>query len=301
MKRLICLSLLIIALHLQAATTVVWEGSKAFTSWSDVLNIAGSKFSKVQADDVVLFSITANAGAQLQVSYGSNWTNFEGLSALSVTGDYRMVVSSAMVSQLRQGIHVKGQNYTLTAISIVSNDEEYATLAEDLFSWNQLLVSGASRGEKTTLTLLPYGGAGWYWPEGIDLTSYASIDVQLQQPAQEALIVQLLYDVTNVKRAQISKGSSSCRLTLSTQHKSAYSLNFMSEKAQSVALASVNLTDQQGNPVATAINALTEDDAVILTEYYNAAGIRTNGIQSGINIIRMKTKGGRTIVRKVAK
>lgn len=72
MKRLICLSLLITALHLQAATTTVWEGSKTFSLWSDVLNIAGSKFSKVQADDVVLFSITANAGAQLQVSYGSS-------------------------------------------------------------------------------------------------------------------------------------------------------------------------------------------------------------------------------------
>ena len=59
MTRLICLSLLTMALHLQAAATTVWEGTKVFSSWSDVLNIAGSKFSQVQADDVVLFSITA--------------------------------------------------------------------------------------------------------------------------------------------------------------------------------------------------------------------------------------------------
>ena len=106
MTRLICLSLLTMALHLQAATTTVWEGTKVFSSWSDVLNIAGSEFSQVQADDVVLFSITARDGAQLQVSYGTGWTNFDGLSALSVAGDYHMVVSPAMVGQLRQGIPI---------------------------------------------------------------------------------------------------------------------------------------------------------------------------------------------------
>ena len=51
MTRLICLSLLTMALHLQAATITVWEGTKVFSSWSDVLNIAGSEFCQVQADD----------------------------------------------------------------------------------------------------------------------------------------------------------------------------------------------------------------------------------------------------------
>jgi hypothetical protein len=32
MTRLICLSLLTMALHLQAATTTVWEGTKVFSS-----------------------------------------------------------------------------------------------------------------------------------------------------------------------------------------------------------------------------------------------------------------------------
>lgn len=301
MKRLICLSLLIVALHLQAATTTVWEGSKSFSSWSDVLNIAGSKFSKVQADDVVLFSITANAGAQLQVSYGNSWTNFDGLSALSITGDYRLVVTAPMVSQLRQGIHVKGLNYTLTAITILSNDQQYETLSGDLFAWDQLLTSGATRGATTTLALLPYGGAGWYWPDGTDLTSYGSIQIELQQPAQETLLVQLLFGENSVKRGQIAKGSNSCRIVLNSQHYSAYSFNVMSEKAQTISLASVNLLDRQGNAISTNIAAATEADEPMLTEYYNAAGVRLEHMQPGINIVRIKTKGGRTLVRKVVK
>lgn len=301
MTRLICLSLLTMALHLQAATTTVWEGTKVFSSWSDVLNIAGSEFSQVQADDVVIFSITARDGAQLQVSYGTGWTNFDGLSALSVAGDYHMVVSPAMVGQLRQGIHVKGQNYTLTAITILSNDQQYETLSSDLFAWDQLLTSGATRGASTTLSLLPYGGAGWYWPDGTDLTTYGSIQIVLQQPAQETLLVQLLFGDTGVKRSQISKGGSSCRIALNSQHHSAYSFNVMSEKAQTVSLASVNLTDRQGNAISTDITTATDADEPVLTEYFTPAGMRVDQLQPGINIVRIKTRGGRTIVRKITK
>ena len=53
-------------------------------------------------------SIQASSGAQLQISWGSNWVNFAGLSALGISGDYDMMVTTQNLSQLRQGIHIKG-------------------------------------------------------------------------------------------------------------------------------------------------------------------------------------------------
>ena len=74
------LTLLTVALlfpaGVRASETIVWQGTKKFTNWSDVLNIEGSKFSGAKADDVLHLSITVSAGAQLQMSWGSSWTGF---------------------------------------------------------------------------------------------------------------------------------------------------------------------------------------------------------------------------------
>jgi len=165
MKKVLLFLFLSFPVILTWGTTVsVWQGSKTFSTWSDVLNISGSNFSKVKADDVVVFCLKSNGDAKLQVSYGSAWTNFSGLEALPVVGDYSMVVTTQTSSWLKQGIHVKGTGYTLTAVNIISNDAEYSTNSADLFAWNDLITSGATRGETITLSLMPYGGAGWYWP-----------------------------------------------------------------------------------------------------------------------------------------
>lgn len=281
------------------ATTVVWEGNQVFSTWSDCINVAGSKFAKVKADDVLLFTLTAASNAQLQVSYGNSWTNFPGLEAHPVTGDYRMVVTSQTVSELKQGIHVKGVNYTLRSISIVSNDGRYTTSTEELFGWGSLLTSGATRGESSTVSLMPYGGAGWYWPETQDLSAYGRIEVTLLQPASETLIVQLLYGETGVKRLTIPKGGTSCRLVLTSQHSQAYSFSILSEKAQTVALGSVNLLDKQGRVVA--VETLPDDAKHCRTTYYDIRGIRQGGLREGLNIVVANTEGGRTITRKVVK
>lgn len=282
-----------------ATEVLLWQGSKSFGSWSDVLDISGSKFSKAKADDVLRLSITASDGAQLQLSWGSSWTCFDGLEALSVGGDYDLLLGSQDAARLRQGLHIKGVNYTLTAVSLLSNDGEYTTQSEELFAWEDVLLSGASQGQTCTIALQAYGGAGWYWPETVDMSSYGTIVVQLLQPAAETLTVQLLYGETGVKRQTIAKGGTQCKIVLNTAHKKVYSVNMISEKAQTVSIGSVELTDKQGNVVPAEVVCPEADGAQELSRaYYNAAGVRLRGPQSGINIVKSSLKGGRTIIRK---
>lgn len=292
-------ALLVLAHAAMAAETVVWQGTKVFTSWSDVVNIEGSRFSALGADDVLHLSITAASGAQVQVSWGSSWTNFDGLGALGISGDYDLVVTAQDVSRLRQGIHIKGVNFTLTAVKLRTNDGTYETLAEDLFAWQDMLTSGATQGQTCVLNLKPYGGAGWYWPEPQDLSAYGSIVVKLLQPAAEAMTLQLLYGETGVKRQTIAQGATQCKLTLTSAHKRAYSLNLISEKAQTVSIGSVNVADRQGNVVPTDIAVPCNDGRVRSVEYFNAAGVRLAHAQRGINIVIINLEGGRTVVRKV--
>ena len=298
--KMICLALLtMLFVSVSAAETVIWQGSKQIQSWSDVLNIDGSKLSDVKTDDVLRLSITASAGAQLQVSWGSSWTNFDGLNALSINGDFEMIVTSQDINRLRQGIHIKGINFTLTAVTLKTYDGKYETLSEELFAWNDMLLSGAVQGETCTVRLKPYGGAGWYWQEPKDLSNYGSIAINLLQPASETMTVQLFYNEKNVKSQTIARGETQCNIKLSTAHKKVYSVNIISEKAQIAAIGSVNLSDKQGNIVPTAISGYPADTLKILSmEYYNTAGVLLSQPQHGINIIKINYKGGRTIVRK---
>lgn len=303
MKKLKLLAwLLSISIGAAATETTVWQGTKTFASWSDVLNIDGSKLKGAKADDVLHLSITASDGAQLQISWGAGWTNFDGLGALGISGDYDMPLTAENASRLTQGIHIKGVNFTLTAVVLKTNDGEYTTESEELFAWKDMLMSGATQGQKCTMVIKPYGGAGWHWPETVDLSGYGSIVIELLQPASENLTAQLLYGEKSVKRQVIAKGAAQCKLTLTAAHRKAYSLNFISEKDQVVALGRVNLTDKQGNIVPTGISSLVTDESqVVATEYYNLAGVRHSGMQPGVNIVKSVMKGGRTVVRKVIK
>ena len=122
MRKILLTTLLFMVIAAASAAEItVWQGSKQFTGWGDVLNIEGSKLSGAKADDMLHLSITASAGAQLQVSWGSNWTNFDGLDARSISGDYDIVVTKQDVGRLSQGIHIKGVNFTLTAVTLKTN------------------------------------------------------------------------------------------------------------------------------------------------------------------------------------
>lgn len=293
---------LLLTIGARATDAIVWQGSQTFTGWSDVLNIDGSKLKEAKVDDVLHLSITTSPGAQLQLSWGNSWTCFEGLEHKSISGDYEMLLSAQDATRLRQGIHIKGVNFTLTAVTLRSNDGEYTTQSEHLFAWKDMLMSGATQGQACTIGLMPYGGAGWYWPEPIDLSSYGSIVIQLLQPAAEPLTVQLLYDDKGVKSQVIAPNATQCTLPLSSLHKNAYSLNIISEKAQTVSIGSVNLADKQGNTIPSAVGSLQEDSRkVISTHYYNAVGMRLPYPQTGINIVKTHVEEGQTLVRKVWK
>ena len=283
-----------------ASETVVWQGSKQFTNWSDLLNIDGSKLSSAKADDVLCLSITASQGAQLQMAGGNNWTNFEGLEHLDISGNYEMQLTSQDLARIKQGIHIKGVNFTLTAVSLKSNDGAYATQSADLFDWQAMKLSGATQGQTCTVGLKAYAGAGWYWPETVDLSSYGSIVVTLLQPAAETMTVQLLYGENSVKSQTITKGTTKCKVTLSSAHKQAYSLNVISEKAQTIVLGSVDLTDKQGNIISTSVvNPRTDNLRIHSVEYYDTQGIRLSKPRRGVNIIKTNYEGGVSKVEKL--
>lgn len=301
MIRLKLISLLVLIINIataKASETIIWEGTKQFSNWSDVLNIEGSKLNKAKADDVLQLSITASAGAQLQISWGSNWTNFDGLSSMSISGNYNMVITSQDLPRLRQGIHIKGVNYTLTAVTLKTNDGKYETLSEDLFAWKDMLLSGATQGQTCTVSLKAYGGAGWYWPESVNMSNYGHVIIELLQPASEDMTAQLFYNDNSVKNKTIAKGDTQCKIMLTPLQRKVNSLNIISEKAQTVAIGSVNLTDKQGNAISTAIYTPSTDKKVVSVEFYNSAGIRLNTPQPGINIIKNNLEGGRAVVRK---
>lgn len=282
----------------EAATTTAWQGEKKFSTWSDVLNISGSKFGQAKPDDVLRLSLTATSGAQLQLSWGQGWTCFDGLEAMPLAGDFEMLLTAQDIGRLRQGLHVKGVNFTLTAVDVVSNDSQYTTEDARLFGWDRLLTSGATRGQNCTVAVEAYGGAGWYWSETADLSAYGSIVVALQQPAKEDMTVQLLYGETGVKSQTIAKGATQCRLPLSTAHRLAYSLNIISEKPQTVALASVNLTDRKGNIVTTAVTEMAAGETAT-TEYYDLAGRRLARPARGLTVMKVRLKGGKSLTRKL--
>jgi len=247
-KVLITAIMLLLTVGVSATETIIWQGTKKFSGWGDVLNIDGSKLTKAKADDVLLLSITALSGAQLQLSWGSNWSVFEGLDALGISGDYEMLLTAQDATRLHQGLHIKGVNYTLTAVTLKSNDGEYTTQAEEFFAWKDMLLSGATQGQTCTVGIKAYGGAGWYWPETVDMSGYGGIVVELLQPAAEAMTVQLFYGEKSVKSKTVAKGATQCKLTLGALYKKVFSLNFISEKAQTVSIGSVNLTDKSGRP-----------------------------------------------------
>lgn len=282
-----------------ATETILWQGSKNFLGWSDVLNVNGDKFNDAKADDVLHLSIIASEGAQLQLSWGNSWICFDGLECMDIRGNYNILLTANDVSRVKQGIHIKGVNYTLTAVTLKSNDGEYETQANELFAWQDMLLSGAMQGNKCTVSLKPYGGLGWYWPETVDLSSYGGIVVKLLQPAAETMTVQLLYNEDNVKKQQIVKGAAQCKLVLTAAHKNVYSVNIISEKTQTVSIGSINLTDKSGNVVSTSIGSLPSTSPRILsTEYYNAAGVRITHQQRGITIVKENLEGNRTVIKK---
>lgn len=291
----------LLCLHLEASTTTVWSGNKSFGNWSDVVNINGSAFQGVEADDVVHFEIAASDGAQLQVSYGSGWTNFSGLEHLGISGSYDLIVTSAMVAQLKQGIHVKGVNYTLTAVQLIKRDESYSTENDALFGWEHIQESGCRKGSKCNISLMAYGGFGWVWPEGADLSQADAVEVNFGAPLEEDIIMQVFYGNDRVRRTTITAGSTVRQMKVFSMMTQVTSVNFISEKPQTIALLSVNITDENGAPITSGINAVQDCNQVVKNQkIYDISGRQVGGLQKGINIaVTEYTTGHRTVKKLI--
>jgi len=281
-----------------STTTNVWSGSKSFTDWSTQLSIEGSKFNNCQTDDVIRFVIEASSNAQLQVSYGSSWTNFSGLEAASISGSYYFIITKENLSKLKQGIHIKGINYKLTSVDIISNPEDFTSSNKDLFNWNTLFTSGGEKGERNIIIIKPYGGAGWYWQEKQDFSEAKKMIVTFLEPLTSNLIMQVLYGDKSVKTSNIQAGKESFTALLFNL-KDVYSVNFMSETHQNLALGSIELMDKDGN-VITGINGMeTKNNEVKGQQIYNANGEIIGQMQKGFNIIRKYMDDGTVRTYKV--
>jgi len=97
---------------------------------------------------------------------------------------------------------------------------------------------------------------------------------------------------------KIAKGATTCRLTLSAVHTSAYSFNIMSEKPQVVAIGSVNLLDKEGK--LTGVSPIEYHDESTTT-YYSKNGMQLAQPCQGVNIVVTETQGGRTCARKITR
>lgn len=282
---------------MMGSTTSLWSGNQNFTDWSTVVNISGSKFQKVKAGNLVHFVMETRDGAQLQVSYGSSWTNLPDLSSRSVSGNYDMLVTQSMVSQLKQGIHVKGVNFTLTAVQLFAFDGSYTTESPEFFAWDDLFVSGGTK-DDTWLSMKPYSGAGWYWAAAQDFSVYDSLQIKFQMPTDQPLQLQVLYSSSGVRRVTLPADTESYSLRLTTAMKAVYSVNLLAEQAQSVALASVNFVDKEGNIVPTAIEDMKlggEDE-----DFYDLSGRRiVRQLGRGPAVVRRRLSGGTYQTRKV--
>lgn len=283
----------------ESTVTTLWNGNQSFTDWSKVVDISSSKLSQSVTDDVIRLVMTTSDNAQLQVSYGSNWTNLPGLGNMGISGNYELLVTSNNLRQLKQGIHIKGVNYTLTKVELIHNSETFSSERSDLFDWGMLNVSGGSKGTRNALQLDVRGGAGWYWEDTVDLSSARKLTIRFEEPLQAPLILQMMYDTNSVKTATIATGKREYILRISGMSH-VFSVNVMSATAQRLSLIGIELIDRDGNVITTGIENTSNTTSEELTsEIYDTAGHRLMQTRPGINLLRQTMADGTVSTRKI--
>ena len=166
-KKISLLSLLglLFAVIVYAGSTNVWTGSFDPASWGSALDVS---LSDVKAGDKVVFQGTAYDNAQIQIS-SKDWSTMYTGDYSSFNGSYTINVTSENASKLSEGVHVKGQNFTLTSVVVeraASDDASTTTFAElpwkgsfDPNAWNNALALKAS-GLKEGQQIVFHGEAG---------------------------------------------------------------------------------------------------------------------------------------------
>ena len=124
-KLLICLmTVLTMAFsNAHAAATNIWSGNFDVNNWRSILDIDGSKFASLQSGDKVIFKGSVSGDAQIQLA-DQNWSSYipdNQYHCEAFSGTYTVSINSSNLSFFRGGIHMKGQNFILTSVSIESN------------------------------------------------------------------------------------------------------------------------------------------------------------------------------------
>jgi sugar phosphate isomerase/epimerase len=106
-----------------ASSSVIWKGTFVADNWTNLLAINGSYFNNAKAGQKLVFK-TSVATGEIQINYGTengyqkivDYDNF-------TNGTYTLILTDANIAQLKQGLVVKGHDYTLTSVELQSNNE----------------------------------------------------------------------------------------------------------------------------------------------------------------------------------
>lgn len=223
-----------------AETKQLWTGNATFDDWGDVVNISAQQMAGVSADDIVRFVIEAGEWAQLQVSYGTGWTCLDGLEACNVSGDYELVVTAQVAKVLKQGIHIKGVGYTLKAVEWIACDGGFDSQHPAL-TWQNLTVSGGTKGVRSTVGLHRYGAVGWYLTEPLAADMYEALELTFGMPLKADVIAVYTHGNGQRRRSVVKAGKTTCRLGIGTARGEVGSIALMSAEAQTIVLQQATL------------------------------------------------------------
>ncbi|MGN0225389.1 MAG: hypothetical protein ACI4A7_04840 [Prevotella sp.] len=104
---------------------VVYDGPDYTVDWSSWLTLSGAKFADAQVGDKLVFYVKdAGENPQIQIN-GSDWTSITANDQEDVTGDDLTVelATEAMAEKVKGGLYIKGQNVTITKISLMQQKE----------------------------------------------------------------------------------------------------------------------------------------------------------------------------------
>ena len=152
-----------------------------------------------------------------------------------------------------------------------------------------------------------WAGRGW-WLSGIDYTDFDQAVVNFAKPTPMSgnfIVEYKEIDPTTNKNyftsVPFEAGATTASATFDTTHKNAVNqIYIQASTTGDITLASAFVATNAY--IASGINSATSDNSnaeIISTNYYDAAGQQTNGLQQGLNIVSKKLSNGKIISSKV--
>ncbi|WP_081657629.1 cellulase family glycosylhydrolase [Prevotella sp. AGR2160] len=117
---LLFLGVVLFTLMVYAKSSVVWSGAFDANNWNSCQEVS---IGSVSSGDKIVFKGDAYSNAQIQICSKDWQTKFTGDYA-SFDGTYTIDVTSSNASTLSQGVNVKGQNFKLTSVTVISGGDD---------------------------------------------------------------------------------------------------------------------------------------------------------------------------------